>query len=248
MVEIRSGDAEFSVTHPEPPTDTLLCGFTNYGLAGLTAVDFLIDQLELETTGYITTAGLPSITPFEAGKPTHHTQLFSQEELEVTLLKSELFIPPVLGKPLGDEILDWTEKRGVEDVAVLEGIRYRHGPEEHQTYYVATEDYRKNRLADVDVTPMGRGFLDGVNGALVERGIGSSLGVGVFITPVHDQMPDVEAAIRLVETVNEVYDLGVDTGPLQEFAAEVARYYTDLAERYREESQKTDTFADRMYM
>lgn len=248
MVDAHKGDAAFSVTHPEPPSDTLLCGFTNYGLAGLSAVDFLIDQLELEATGYITAAGFPSITPFEEGKPSHHTQLFSRDGLDMTLLKSELFVPPVLGKSFGDEILDWTEKHGVEDIAILEGIRYRHGPEGHQTYYVATEDYRENRLADVDLTPMGRGFLDGVNGALVERGIGSSLGVGVYITPVHDQMPDVEAAIRLVETVNDVYDFGVDTAPLQEFAAEVARYYTDLAERYREESQKTDTFADRMYM
>lgn len=248
MVEPHAGEAEFSVTHPAPPSDTLLCGFTNYGLAGLTAVDFLIDQLELEPTGYITAAGLPSITPFEEGKPSHHTQLYSRDGVDMTLLKSELFVPPVLGKTFGDEILDWTEKHGVEDVALLEGISFRHGPEGHQTYYVATDDYRESRLTDVEVTPMGRGFLDGVNGALVERGIESSLGVGVYITPVHDLMPDVEAAIRLVETVNDVYDIGVDTGPLQEFAAEIARYYTELGERYREESRKSDTFADRMYM
>lgn len=248
MASFRERGAGFAVEQSEPPSDTLLCGFTNYGLAGLTAIDFLVDQLGLESTGYITTAGLPSITPFEEGTPTHHTQLFSKEGLDLTLLKSELFVPPALGKPLGDEILDWTEENDVEDVAVFEGIRFQHGPEGHQTYYVATEDYREQRLADAEVTPMARGFLDGVNGALVERGIDSSLGVGVYITPVHDQMPDVEAALRLVETVNEVYDLGVDTGPLEAFAAEVARYYTELAERYREEAEKADAPADRMYM
>lgn len=248
MVSRRKPGAEFSVTEREPPSDSLLCGFTNYGLAGLTAVDFLVDQLELESTGYITSEGLPSITPFEEGKPSHHTQLYSKEGFDMTLLKSELFVPPVLGKSFGDEILDWTGEHDVKDVAVLEGVRLQHGPDGHKTYYVATEDYRESRLADTEVTPMGRGFLDGVNGALIERGIGSSLGVGVYITPVHDQMPDVEAAIRLVETVNDVYDLGVDTEPLQKFAAEITRYYTELAERYREQSEKADTFADRMYM
>ncbi|MFB6220972.1 MAG: proteasome assembly chaperone family protein [Halolamina sp.] len=244
----RKRNAEFTVEQSAPPSDALLCGFTNYGLAGLTAVDFLTDQLGLENTGHVTTAGLPSITPFEAGTPTHHTQLFSKSGLDLTILKSELFVPPALGKPLGDEILDWTETNGVDDVAVLEGIRLQHGPEGHQTYFVATEDYQKRRLADSEVTPMARGFLDGVNGALVERGIDSSLGVGVYITPVHEQMPDVEAALRLVETVNDVYDLGVDTGPLEAFAAEVTRYYTELAERYREEAEKADAPADRMYM
>ena len=238
----------FSVEQSEPPSDALLCGFTNYGLAGLTAVDYLVDHLDLAVTGHIAADGLPSITPFENGRPSHHTQLYSRDDIDVTLLKSELFVPAAMGTPLADEILDWTEGARVDEVAVLQGVPIQHGPDGHQTYYVATDDYRANRLADTGMEPMARGFLDGVNGGLVERGIASPLGVGVFLTPVHEQVPDVEAAIRLVESVEAVYGLDVDTGPLEAFAEEITRYYEDLAERYRQAAETADAPEDRMYM
>lgn len=237
---------EFSISHESAPADTLLAGFSSYGLAGLTAVDYLVDQLELEETGYITAEELPTITPFEAGVPRHPTRLYSRDDLDVTVLVGELFIPVSIGKAFSDAILDWTEGNGVEEIAVLSGVPVAHGPDEHRAFYIATDDYREQRLTGAEVPPMGKGFLDGVNASLVERGMTSSLGVGVYVTPVHAQAPDVEAAIRLVETANDVYDLGVDAGPLQEFAAEVQQYYGELADRMK--GREAEVPEDRMYM
>lgn len=239
---------QFAVEGAEAPKETLLCGFASYGLAGLTAVDFLIDQLELSEAGHVTAEGLPSITPFENGRPTHHTRLFSREDLPMTLLKNELFVPPALSGPFGEAILDWTESHGAEEVAVVDAVPMQHGPDDHRTYHVATDDYHERRLSGDVTEPMARGYLDGVTGALVEQGIDSPLAVGVFRTPVHEQMPDVEAALRLVEAVNNVYGLDVDTDPLQAFADEISRYYTELAERYEAAAEKEEAFADRMFM
>lgn len=239
---------DVSIEHSEPPSGTLLCGFTAWGLAGLTAVHFLVEQLSLEQTGYLTADGLPSITPFESGRPTHHTRLFSREGLDVTVLQSELFVPASQGEAVAAAVHEWTTAEEVDEVVVLAGVPVQHGPDEHLTYFVATDDYREVHLEGTDVSPMGRGFLDGVNGALVERGIDSKLGVCVLVTPVHHQTPDLEAAVRLVETTNALYDLGVDTAPLEAFATEVERYYSDLAERLETEGRREDAPADRMYM
>lgn len=246
MVSFTHSPPDFSVTHGTGPSDALLCGFSQFGLAGLTAADYIVDHLELSETGHITAEGLPSITPFVNGSPNHHTRLFSRDDLEVTVLASELFVPGIASEAFGDAVLSWTERNGVEEVAVLSGVPIQHGPDQHRTYYVATDDYREKRLGDAEVEPMGRGFLDGVNGALVEQGITSPLGVCVYTTPVHAQTPDVEAAIRLVETVESVYDLGIDAGPLKEFAAEVAQYYAELDERMKE--REPELPEDRMYM
>lgn len=70
-------DATFTVTHEGADTDALLIGLTEYGLAGLTAADFLVDHLELEKTGHVTVDQLQEITPFEAGTPRHLTRFFS---------------------------------------------------------------------------------------------------------------------------------------------------------------------------
>lgn len=237
---------DFRVSHESEPSETLLAGFSAFGLAGLTAVNYLADHLDLEERGHITADGLPSITPFEEGRPRHHTRLFSRDGVDVTVLVGELVVPATVGGTFSDAILDWTERAGVEEVAVLAGIPIPHGPDEHRTYYIATGDYRESRLKGVDLPPMGRGFLDGTNAALVERGLDSSLGVGVYVTPAHAQAPDVEAAIRLVEAVEAVYDLGVDAGPLESFAGEIQQYYAELAERLQD--RETETPEDRMYM
>jgi uncharacterized protein len=94
---------------------------------------------------------------------------------------------------------------------------------------------------------MGNGFLDGVTASLLERGIDSPFRAAVFTTPVHAQAPDAEAAVRLVETASDVYDLDVDTGPLETFAAEVADHYEQLNERLQEapDRERPD---DRMFM
>ena len=237
---------DFTITTDGTPGETLLAGFSSFGLAGLTAVDFVVDQLELEQTGHLSVEGLPAMTPFQDGRPRHHTRLFSRDDLDVTVLVGELFVPAVAGGAFADAVLEWTARNGVGEIAVLSGVPIPHAPDEHLTYYVATDDYRERRLTDAEIPPMGRGFFDGTNGALVERGIDSSLGVCVYVTPVHAQVPDVDAAVRLVETAERVYGLGVDADPLEAFAVEVRQHYAELAQRLQE--REAEMPEDRMYM
>ena len=151
----------------------------------------------------------------------------------LAVLHGGLFVPNSAAKPFTDAILDWTESANVDEFAVLSGVPIPHGPDDHRTFHVSTRDYFDARVADADpaIDGMGNGFLDGVDAALVERGMVSDLAVGVFLTPVHDRVPDVDAAIRLVDTITRLYDLDVDTGPLEAFAADVAAYYERLHER-----------------
>ena len=52
--------------------------------------------------------------------------------------------------------------------------------------------------------------------------------------------------MRLVDAIDETYDLGVDSEPLASFAADVRRHYEDLAERIEE--RESDGTYDRMYV
>ena len=232
----------------DDPSDTLVAGFTEFGLAGLTAANYLTEQLELEVVGHVSVDEFPAVTPFEDGTPRYHTRLFSKPDLEMTVLVGELFVPPMAAGPFGQAVLEYTESEGVEEVVVLSGVPMAHGPDDHRAYYVASEDYQADRLdGDHGVTPMGGGFLEGINGELMQRAIGSPLKTCVLTTPVHPQAPDVEASLRLIEALDAVYGLDVHTGPLEEFAATVARQYEELAARL-EAQQQEPVHDDRMYM
>lgn len=230
--------------------ETLVCGFSEFGLAGLTAANYLVEQLDLDEVGHIDVDQLPPIAPFENGVPRRHTRLFSAPDVPLTVLVGELFVPPYAAEPFGNAIVDWAEATGTEEVVVCSGVPIAHGPDDHRPFYVADAAYRERRLADrdLDITPMAGGFLDGVNGAIVTRGLGTSLGTAVFTTPAHAQAPDVDAALRLLDAIVAVYELDIDTAPLEGFAEEVTAYYTELAERMAEAREGEEPLPDRMYM
>lgn len=238
---------EFEITHENAPSDVLLAGFSSFGLAGLTAVDYLVDHLDLHETGHVTVDTLPAITPFENGQPRHHTRFFSRDDLDITILVGELAVPLLASNALGDAIVDWIRSNDVGEVAIPAGVPVAHGPDDHRVFYVATQDYHDRRLADADVPPMGSGFLDGVNADVLERAIDTDLAAAVYVTPVHAEVPDVDASLRLIDAIASVYDLDVDTEPLQQFAQQVHDYYADLNERVQQVSEAQQP-EDRMYV
>ncbi len=247
MAPTDTGRPSFEITHDSEPAEHLIAGFSTFGLAGLTAVDYLTTHLELAETGHISVEDLPAITPFEAGSPRHHTRLFARDDRDVTVLMNELFVPPWAADAFSEAVLAWTDDHEVDEITVLSGVPVPHGPDGHQTYYVASEDYRTARLEGTDIPAMAAGFLEGINASLVGRGMESPLRVGVLLTPVHAQAPDVEAAIRLVESVADLYDLDVDTAELAAFAEEIKQYYADLAARMHRDDRDQRP-EDQMFM
>ncbi|GAB3686243.1 hypothetical protein GCM10028857_17990 [Salinarchaeum chitinilyticum] len=247
MARQQRQEPTVAVHEDRPITEPVVAGFSEFGLAGLTAVDYLADQLEMDAVGHVSTDGLPSITPFTEGSPRHPTRLHADEAVPVTTLVSEQFVPAWAAEQMGESLLSWIDASAVDELCVVSGVPVPHGPDDHRTFWIATEDFRERRLAGTDLPPMGNGYLDGVNAALLERGIDSDLAVGVLVTPVHPQAPDAEAAIRLLEGLVDVYDLDVDTGPLETFAEQVGQYYGELAARL-EDAAENDLPDDRMYM
>jgi uncharacterized protein len=71
------------------------------------------------------------------------------------VLVGELFVPAWAAESFSEAVLDWTRTNSVEEIAILQGVTIPHAPEDHEVFYVATDDYRDHRLADADVQPMG---------------------------------------------------------------------------------------------
>ncbi|MDY7083001.1 MAG: PAC2 family protein [Halobacteria archaeon] len=226
-----SSEPSYDITYEGGESNTLVIGFSELGMAGLTAVDYLVGNLELEEAGHVTTSGIPSITPFAEGKPRHHTRFFPYPDGDMIFLAAELFLPLWYTDKFADEIFDWASENDVNEIVFLSGIPVPHAPEQHDVFYVATDDFREKYLGDTGLKAMGGGFLEGVNANLVNRGIDSPLAVGVLTTPIHPPAQDIEASLRLVNTFSDVYSLGIDTEPLEEYAEQVQDYYNQLSSR-----------------
>ncbi|WP_324757877.1 proteasome assembly chaperone family protein [Haloarcula montana] len=238
----------FELTASPEPVETLIVGVSTYGLAGLTAVDYLTDERPMEQVGYLTGGDQPVITPFQDGSPRHHTRLSVDTERSIGVVVGERMVTVEAATGVADAIETLCERTETETVVILSGVPVAHGPDDHVPFYIATEGYRSSFLEDADIRPMGNGYIDGLPAELLDRGIeGAGLDVGVFTTPVHAQTPDAAAALRLLDVLSAVHDIDIDTGPLKTFAASVESHYQALAERLDSE-RDTGVPDDRMYM
>jgi uncharacterized protein len=255
-----SEDPSFTVesTSETPPGERLLVGMAGVGVAGLTAADYLVNNVETEQIGHVRTRNLPDLTPFTNGQPRHPIRLYSATDSDVTVLISEVFLPAWVADPLTDALLDWADGHGIEEVTVLQGTPFPHREEEHLVYHVATDAYREAHFpaeGGPDVEPLAGGFFDGVIGELLVRALDDEApATGVLVTPTHPPGPDLDAAVRLLDALEPVCGIEVDEGELRERAQEMERYFTELAERMQamQESENTtegqDYPANRMFM
>jgi uncharacterized protein len=246
---------EMDVQSETPSGETLLVGLSNLGMAGVTAADYLVRHLDSEQVGHVRAHNFPAITPFQNGEPRHPMRLYTLEDTALSVLLGELFVPVWATHPFTDALLEWISSAAVEEIAVLHGVPFPHGPEEHAVFHVSTPEYRERHLVDAGIQPLSGGFLDGVVGDLVAQGLDEGgPPVGVYISPTHPPGPDIDAALLLLDTLQDIYGFTIDEEELQARSEELKQYYQELTQRMEslsedEQSLVTQDYPeDRMFM
>jgi uncharacterized protein len=253
---MATAEASFEV-RTDPDADfgeTLVVGTANLGLAGLTAIDYLVTHTLTDQAGHVATRDLPDITPFTDGEPRHPMRIYTAQDSDISILISEVFVPLWAGDPLADAVGTWVAERGIEEIVVAHGVPFPHGPDEHVVFHVGTPEFRERRIADSDIQPLAGGFFDGFVGELMMRDLdGENPPTGVLVTPTHPPGPDFEGAIRFLDAFEALYGLEVDETELRTRSEEMKQYFEELAERMRaieqgERLASRDYPEDRMYM
>ncbi|QSG05227.1 proteasome assembly chaperone family protein [Halapricum desulfuricans] len=248
-------DPTFEVKVSGESGNALVVGLSHFGMAGLSAVDYLVRHTDAEQIGHILPDEFPAIAPFQEGEPRHHTRLYHLADADVSVLVGELFVPVWAAHEFTEAIMEWVDSEPIEEIAVLHGVPYPHGPDEHDVFHVSTPDYRTRRLADTEIQPLGGGLLDGVAGEIVTRSLDDRAPpAGVYVTPSHPPGPDLDAALLLLDAMQDLYDFSVDEAELKQRSEELKQYYTELSERLQSISESEQPFGsreypdDRMYM
>jgi uncharacterized protein len=239
---------EVSVRSDQPTGKTLLVGLSHLGMAGVTATDYLIKHVDSEQIGHVAAKNFPAITPFQDGEPRYPTRFYNLEETALSVLVGELFVPVWAAQPFTDALIEWVDSTTIEEVAVLHGVPFPHGPEEHTVFHVSTPAYRDGRLAGTDIQPLSGGFLDGVVGEIVSQGLDERAPpVGVYITPTHPPGPDIDASLLLLDSIQTIYDFTVDEEELRTRSEDLKQYYQELGQRMEALGDGDQSLASREY-
>lgn len=210
---------------------TVLIGFPGSGLVGSIALQYLVEQMEFEQIGAITSKYFPPVALMTKGVINAPVRLYEKEHLVAVI--SDVPIHPAICYEVANGIMDWLTQFNVREIVTIAGI-ITNEPEK-RVFGVATSSGVLQRIEEQTIIlPMGS--ISGVAASLLTecktRGIP---GIGLLGETVNT--PDPRSSAATIEVLNQIYGLNLDVQPLLEQAVEIEEAMSQIAEQV----QKTET-------
>ncbi|WP_298665574.1 proteasome assembly chaperone family protein [uncultured Methanofollis sp.] len=209
----------------------VLMGFPGSGLVGSIALQYLVEQMEFEQIGNITSKYFPPVAMMAKGVINVPVRIY--EKAETAAIVADIPIHPMICYEVANGIIDWLTRFPVKEVITIAGI-VTNEPEK-RVFGVATHEEMLARIQDETVIlPMGS--ISGIAGSiLTECKIRNIPGYGFLGETVNT--PDPRSAAATLKVLNTLYGMDIDVDPLLEQAAEIEATMHKLAE----DVQSTET-------
>jgi uncharacterized protein len=127
-------------------------------------------------------------------------------------------------------LLDWAASVGVKEVVLLDGIPVQGIPTNRKVLYAAEEEKIKDLEADENMEILQKGIITGIAGSILSETLCRKLVGFALLTPAIVMIPDPEGAVKLLEALNRLYNVGVKVEELQESGERIREQMGEVAE------------------
>ncbi len=210
---------------------TVLIGFPGSGLVGSIALQYLVEQMDFEQIGAITSKYFPPVALMTRGVINAPVRLYEKDSIAAII--SDVPIHPMICYEVANGIMDWLTPFGIKEIATIAGI-ITNEPEKRVFGVATTREVLQRIEEQTIILPMGS--ISGIAASLLTecktRGIP---GIGLLGETVNT--PDPRSSAATIEVLNRIYDLNLDVKPLLEQAVEIEAAMAQIAEQV----QKTET-------
>ena len=208
----------------------MLIGFPGSGLVGSIALQYLVEQMDFEQIGAITSKYFPPVALMTRGVINAPVRLYEKDSLAAII--SDVPVHPMICYEVANGIMDWLTQFGIREIATIAGI-ITNEPDK-RVFGVATTSTVLQRIEEQTIIlPMGS--ISGIAASILTecktRGIP---GIGLLGETVNT--PDPRSSAATIEVLNKIYDLDLDVQPLLEQAVEIEAAMAQIAEQV----QKTE--------
>jgi len=203
---------------------SVLMGFPGSGLVGSIALQYMVDQLEFELIGCMTSKFFPPLAMMNKGVINVPVRIYEKDKIVVIV--ADIPIHPMICFEVSNGIMDWLTPFKIREVVTIAGIITNEV--EKRVFGVATTDEAMPRIQDTTIIlPMGSisGIASSVLTECKIRGIPAYGLLGETINA-----PDPRAAASSIEVLNKMFDISLDVQPLLEQAEEIEATMHKLSE------------------
>ncbi len=210
----------------------VILGFAGAGLVGGIAVTHIIDQLKMKKIAHVRSRYMPPAVVFMDGELRHPFRIYSDKEGRLCAIVCEIPLRSDGLYPIASVLLDWIEEKGVEELVILEGFAVRKIPKERKSFCAAEPEKRKE-CEEKGVKMISAGIIRGIAGSILNECLTRKITGVAFLVPAVAFIPDPEGGAVLIQALNNIYGLNIDTQELLKKAEEIKQKLKEVARRHQ---------------
>jgi uncharacterized protein len=218
---------------PLPENAAVMMGFPGSGLVGTIALQYMVEQLEFELIGTMTSKFFPPLAMMNKGVINDPVRIYIKNDIAAVV--ADIPIHPMICYEIANGLLDWLAPFRPKEVVTIAGI-ITNEPEK-RVFGVATTTDALTKIQEITlVLPIGS--ISGIaSSILTECKIRGIPGYGLLGETVN--APDPRSAAATIEVLKKMYNLGLDVQPLIDQAVEIEQSMGKIAEEVQQSSEQS---------
>ncbi len=192
-----------------------------------------MEELKMEEIGHIESKHFPPLAVLYRGVAIHPFRIYNADDL--VLFLSDFVVPPNVTYDMTNAIVEWMKKNNSKELITLNSIAVR-----QKTNGVAAASNSPEglkRLGELDLPILPFGNINGLSGTLLTRSIASDIPASCLFAEVLNQYPDPRAAASVVDVLNRMLNIEVNSEPLLKEAEEIESRLKELAQAVQGEGE-----------
>jgi len=164
--------------------------------------------------------------------------LYSQKHNLIVGICEVPFQIPTAYNDLSRTICNWALSEDVKakEIVIFQGIPQRGIIDEYPVYYAA-EAHLIELLEQYGISKVEKGIIVGPESSILNEALSNKLDAYALFTPVLE-IPTPEGAASILEVLNKMYELTIDTASLIEQGKEIKSKMLELAQKAQQYQQQ----------
>lgn len=234
LVEIKPKKDINVISKPLPMNGaSVLIGFPGSGLVGTIALQYMVDQLEFEQIGTMTSKFFPPLAMMNKGVINDPVRIYIKGNIAVIV--ADIPIHPMICYETSRDVIDWLEPFRPKEVVTIAGI-ITNEPEKRVFGVATTEDALKRIEEHTLLLPIGSisGIASSILTECKARGIPAYGLLGETVNA-----PDPRSSAATIEVLNKLYNLGLDMQPLIDQAVEIEQSMQKISDEVQQSAEQS---------
>ena len=221
-----------------------IAGFAGAGLVGTIAINYIIEKLKMKEIAYFSSRLIPPFTIFIDGILKYPLRIYTNDEKTIVAIISEVPLQENSFFDIAHALLDWLESKKISEITVVAGVSV--GNTNESGVFAAAEPEILDDLVKKGVKKLQRGLIGGLSASILNQCLHREM-VGIcLLAPTIEDMPDPNAAGKLVATLTNIYNLRINIDQLIKEAENVKKKRSEVSQAMNDMKEKDTSM--RLYL